>query len=265
MSARVCALRSGSSGNAIFVECGKTALLIDAGINGKTAAKALCDLAFDPCQLSGMLITHEHSDHIAGVGVLARRYRLPIYVNMETYSAMHDQIGRVEPDLINIIVPGQEYVLGDIAFNCFDISHDTVRPVGYRIKTAAGDISVCTDTGTVSEELLTELEGSRAVFIEANYDEDMLATGSYPFFLKRRISGVRGHLSNNDSAEVIRKLIRTGTQQFVLSHLSKDNNMPELASLTVRQHLQQDGISYDNDAIISVAARYSTSKPIHLV
>ncbi len=264
MSARICALRSGSSGNAVFVESGSTALLVDAGINGKTVARALSDLDFDPCKLSGMLITHEHSDHIAGVGVLARRYKLPIYVNMETYLAMHDQIGKIDADLINIIMPGQEYVLGDLAFSCFDISHDTVRPVGYRIKTKSGDVSVCTDTGIVSDELLSRLEGSRALFIEANYDDDMLQTGSYPFFLKRRISGERGHLSNSDSAEVIRRLIRAGTENFVLSHLSKDNNMPELASLTVRQHLLEDGISYDKDAVISIAARYNTSMPIRL-
>ena len=264
MPARICALRSGSSGNAVFVESGNTSLLVDAGINGKTVAQALNDLDFDPCRLSGMLITHEHSDHIAGVGVLARRYMLPIYVNMETYLAMHDLIGKIDTDLVNIVVPGQEYVIGDLSFSCFDISHDTVRPVGYRIRTDAGDISVCTDTGVVSDQLLSHLEGSRALFIEANYDDDMLQTGSYPYFLKRRISGERGHLSNSDSAEVIRRLIRAGSEYFVLSHLSKDNNMPELAALTVRQHLIGDGISYDKDAVISIAARYNTSRPICL-
>src|SRR5690554_372761 len=124
MAARICALRSGSSGNAVFVESGDTAVLVDAGINGITVERALCDLDFDPRCLSGMLITHEHSDHIAGVGVLARRYQLPVYVNMETYAAMHDYIGKINPDLINIIVPEKEYTIGDLAFSCFDISHD---------------------------------------------------------------------------------------------------------------------------------------------
>lgn len=264
MLARICALRSGSSGNAVFIESGSTALLVDAGINGKTVAKALSDLDFDPRDLNGILITHEHSDHIAGVGVLARRYHLPIFVNMETYMAMYDQIGKIDENLVNIIDPGKDYAIGDLAFRCFDISHDTVRPVGYRVKTAAGDVSVCTDTGFVSSQLMAELAGSKAVFIESNYDDDMLQTGGYPYFLKRRISGERGHLSNSDSAEVIRRLIRAGSEYFVLSHLSKDNNIPELASLTVRQHLQEDGISYDKDAAISVAARYSTSVPIQL-
>ncbi|MDD3504299.1 MAG: MBL fold metallo-hydrolase [Eubacteriales bacterium] len=264
MATRVCALRSGSSGNAVFVENGSTSILIDAGVNGITIERALHDLEYDPRDLSAVLITHEHSDHIAGVGVLARRYKLPIYVNMETYAAMYDQIGKVDPDLINIVVPEQEYAFGDLAFTSFDISHDTVRPVGYRIRTDHGDVAVCTDTGEISSGLLDNLKGCRAVFIEANYDEDMLEQGAYPYFLKKRISGNRGHLSNRDSAEAIRHLINAGTEKFVLSHLSKDNNIPELAALTVKHYLRETGISYDHDAQISIASRYSTSCPLVL-
>lgn len=262
MITRVCALRSGSSGNSIFLESGKTSVLVDAGINGRTVEKALSDLCFDPKAINGILITHEHRDHIAGVGVLSRRYKIPIYVNLQTYMAMHDQIGKIDPELINIIEPDKNCEIGDISFRCFATSHDCDNPVGYRISTSAGDVAICTDTGRVSEEMLIAASGSRVIFIEANYDEDMLLTGPYPYFLKKRISGEKGHLSNDDSARAIISLAETGSEQFVLSHLSQDNNMPYLALQTIRNLMSEYNNSLLDTVGLSVAKRYMTSVPI---
>lgn len=264
METRVCALRSGSSGNAIFLESGKTALLVDAGVNGRTVESALADLCFDPRLISGILVTHEHRDHIAGVGVLSRRYKIPIHVNLQTYLAMHDQIGKVDPALIRIIESGKSFELGDVSFTCFETSHDCDNPVGYRISTSAGDVTICTDTGKVTEEMLVSAAGSKVVFIEANYDDDMLSNGPYPYFLKKRISGDKGHLSNTACASAIISLAQKGSSSFVLSHLSRDNNMPSIALQTIRNSLAEHS-NYLAEAVrISVAHRYATSDSIVL-
>lgn len=264
METRVCALRSGSSGNAIFVESGHTAILVDAGVNGKTIERALADLDVCPRRIQAMLITHEHRDHIAGAGVLARRYGIPIHVNLETYQAMQGLIGKVDPSLIHIIEPDRSYSIGDICFSGFDTSHDSGHPLGYRIQTSCGDVTVCTDTGVATPEMIQAAAGSKLVFIEANYDDDMLDTGPYPYFLKKRIKGSRGHLSNADCACVVASLLNHGTRHFVLSHLSRDNNLPELALQTIRQSLSMLGADAVTDTWLTVAKRYATSEPISL-
>jgi phosphoribosyl 1,2-cyclic phosphodiesterase len=261
---RVCALRSGSSGNAIFVASGQTRLLIDAGVPGRDVEQALQEIGEDPRQLSGILVTHEHSDHVSGVGVLMRRYHLPLYTNRATWLAMRNTLGKIDETCVHAIETGRPFEVGDLAVSGFATSHDAAESLAFRIETGHGAVTVCTDLGWPEPTLLASIAGSRLIFIEANYDPAMLAAGHYPPHLKRRIAGDHGHLSNDDSARTIMHLLQRGTEQFVLSHLSRENNYPELAYLTVRNHLQEQGARIDHDLQVTLARRYEVSQPIDL-
>lgn len=258
----LCALRSGSSGNAVFVGSERTRLLIDAGVCARTLEQALNEIDTRADQLDAILVTHEHSDHIAGVGVMMRRYHLPLYVTAATWQAMQQAVGRHDPALVHIMEAGQHWQIGDLEIHSFPTPHDAVDSVGYRIGGDDGSVSVLTDLGHVSESLLTAVYGSRAVLIEANYDLSMLMAGRYPYALKKRISGDHGHLSNEACAEAIHRLIERGTEHVQLGHLSRDNNYPELAMLTVQQILSESGIRPDQDMTLQVARRFAVSQPL---
>lgn len=260
----VCPLRSGSSGNAVLVSGLSTHILIDAGVSCCAIEQALHAIGHNAAALSALLVTHEHSDHISGVGVLMRRYRLPVYLNQDTWLAMRSTIGRVDESLIHIVEREQVFSVGDFAIQSFATPHDAVAPVGYRVQTGSGDITVMTDIGEMTEALIAQAAGSRVVLIEANYDPSMLMAGPYPAALKKRVSGSMGHLSNEACAQAVGELLRQGTDQFILSHLSKENNYPELALLTVGRHLNNIQARPGKDARISVARRFAVSDPIWL-
>ncbi len=257
-----CALRSGSSGNAIFVGNGQTRLVIDAGVCCRTMEQALAEIGESADRLDGILITHEHTDHIAGVGVLMRRYRVPLYVNAATWQAMSRLIGPVDENLIRLIDCDQPLSIGDLGLTCFRTPHDAVASVGYRIDTPTGSVAVFTDIGSLQENLLETVAGCRTIYIEANYDHTMLMAGSYPAMLKKRIAGQYGHLSNEDCATAVCRLLAHGTSHFVLSHLSKDNNYPELAQLTVNSRLEMIGAKAGRDLSVAVARRFAVSEPV---
>ncbi len=261
-SVKTCALRSGSSGNAIFVGNQKTRLLIDAGVCCRTIEQSLREIGESAANLNGILVTHEHTDHIAGVGVLMRRYRIPLYVNQGTWLAMRSTIGPVDEDLVRPISAGQPTDIGDLAITSFATPHDAADSVGYRIETNAGAVAVFTDIGELQEGLLQAVFGCKAVYIEANYDQGMLMAGSYPAMLKRRISGRFGHLSNDDCALAVCRLLEHGTNRFVLSHISKDNNFPELAQLTVNSKLHETGARPGQDFCLGIAQRFVLSEPV---
>jgi len=258
---RLCALRSGSSGNAIFLGNRETRLLIDAGICARSVEQSLAEIDESASDLDALLVTHEHSDHIAGIGVMMRRYRLPLYVNSATWLAMQKTIGKVDPELVHLISPGEQLAIGDFAVTSFSTPHDAVDPVGYRVETDRGVFAVLTDLGHAETQLLQHVAGSLAVLIEANYDPMMLMAGKYPYFLKQRISGGQGHLSNEDCGRAMIQLIKWGTKHFQLAHLSKDNNYPELAMLTVEQMLAETGAKTGLDYTLSIARRYAVSQP----
>jgi phosphoribosyl 1,2-cyclic phosphodiesterase len=260
----ICPLRSGSSGNAVWIGGAGTRVLIDAGIPCRTLEAALAELGEQAEQLDALLITHEHSDHVAGVGALLRRYRIPLYVNQATWSAMQPAVGRIDTGLLHLIDEQQNVAIGRFTIASFATPHDSVASVGYRIRTPEGDVSLMTDIGQMNEPLLDQATGSRLVLIEANYDPFLLQAGSYPAMLKRRVSGDLGHLSNQDCAGSISRLRARGTDRFVLAHLSKENNYPELALLTVGNRLRSDGFEPGRDVAIAVARRFAVSEPICL-
>ncbi len=259
---KTCALRSGSSGNSIFISSGNTRLLVDAGVGARTLETALSEIDENAANLNGILVTHEHTDHIAGIGVLMRRYKVPVYANQETWLAMRRTVGKIDDSLVRIIETGKSSEIGDLSLSSFYTPHDAVASVGYRIETPQGAVSVFTDVGSLQDDLLAAVAGSRIIFIEANYDLAMLMGGGYPAMLKQRISSDFGHLSNDDCATAVCRLLDTGTEQFVLSHISKDNNFPELALLTVNNRLAAFGAKAKQDLRIGIAQRYSVSLPV---
>ena len=250
-------LYSGSSGNCALVRDGDTTLLVDMGCSCKRTLGALYELGFAASDLSGILITHEHSDHVSGLMTFLKHYHVPVYGAPRTleYLRAHD----VVPDCaqLNDLTRGEPVSMGALSFRCFGTSHDSVDCLGYRFSLSTGsDIAVATDLGFVSEQVHDALRGCALVALESNYDEERLRNGPYPYYLKNRIRSNTGHLSNTDSANTAAQLVQEGAQRLVLMHLSKENNEPELAETCCRSACENAGIS-DSDVHVHVAPRYT--------
>ncbi len=248
-------LRSSSRGNAALVYAEDTKILVDCGVSGKVAASALADIDVKPEELSGIVVTHEHTDHIAGIGVMMRRYNLPVWANRKTWMAMSGQIGCVDESLIKIFDDNQSFEIGNIGVSPFSIPHDAACPVGYSFVRDNEKVSVATDIGELKKELFVALKGSNTVLLEANHDINMLEIGRYPLPLKRRIRGRLGHLSNDDAGKAAEFLVKLGTEKILLGHLSEENNYPELAMQTVMCVLKDAGIKIGTDVLMGVAGR----------
>ena len=252
-----CSLFSGSSGNSIFISGGNTNILIDAGRPAKYIEEELANIDVAPEDIDAILVTHEHTDHMAGVGPMARRYKIPVYTNEPTWEARLPKLGTVKTRTHHFCTTGSKCVIGDMAITSFATPHDAVESVGYVVETDKGRVAVCTDLGEMTPDILETLGRSQLVFLESNYDENMLMNGTYPWHLKQRIRGGRGHLSNDLTTEAAASLVETGVSNIVLSHLSKENNFPALAELTVTQGLAERGIKVQRDFELYVAPRYS--------
>ena len=251
-----CPLYSGSSGNALFCQYGNTRLLVDAGKSGRTIEEALKGIGADIRSLSGVLITHEHSDHISGAGVLARKYHLPIYATRETWYAMEGKIGKIPPDTMQVIEADRDFWLGDIGVVPFSIPHDAADPVGFRLYGGNLSVSTATDLGVFSRDVYDHIAGSTLVLLESNHDPDMLrANPQYSAALKARILGDHGHLSNEACSEALLRLISSGTTHVILGHLSGENNTPGLARRVSTQVLEREGIRLQQDVELEVALR----------
>lgn len=233
---RVCSIASGSSGNCIYAGSENSHVLIDAGISGKRIEAGLETLDLKPEELQGILVTHEHSDHIKGLGVLARRYGLPIYATAGTigYMKAHESLGKVEESLYQIIQPNTEFQMGDLSVTALPTSHDAAEPVAYKIKHQKKSMAVMTDLGCYDDFLVDKLQGLDVLLLEANHDIHMLQAGSYPYYLKRRILGDKGHLSNELSGQLLGKVLHDDFKKVFLGHLSQENNLPELAFEAVK-------------------------------
>ena len=254
-----CPLYSGSSGNALFCQYGETRLLIDAGKPGKAITEALDSIGVKPETISGMLITHEHTDHIAGAGVMARKYGLPIYATPGTWRGIGDKIGKVNPDLKREIAPGKEFFLGDIGVAPFSIPHDAAQPVGFRLWGGSLSISTATDLGVFTDSVYDHIAGSSLVLLESNHDPELLRTNPhYAPSLKQRILGNLGHLSNDACAQALLRLIAGGTGHVILGHLSGENNTPSLARRVSETALSREGIEPGRDVLLQVALRDQT-------
>lgn len=258
---RTSALRSGSSGNSILVSTDQSSVLVDAGITGKGLANALKDLDESPDKLKGILITHEHSDHISGLGVILRRFKIPFFINKKTLKKVLPELGNFDPDLIRIIRADETFQVDDLEIMAFPISHDAAAPVGYTISSELGSIGVCTDLGCTDEGVYKALADSKLCYLEANYDQELLRMGSYPLKLKERIASHHGHLSNDESGIACIRLLEQGTEKIILSHLSQENNFPHLALLTVNDALTEAGAKEGLDYRLTAARRYDVSEP----
>lgn len=248
-------LVSGSSGNSTFVNYKSTNILVDCGMSGKSLEKHLNDLGVLPTDLNAILVTHEHIDHISGIGVVARRYNLPVYATEQTHLAM--DLGKISDENLVIIEPDRPFEIGDIQVNAFNIPHDAAAPVGYRFFCGNKKVSVATDIGIMTSELFEGIAGSEEIVLEANHDIEMLVSGTYPERLKRRILSDFGHLANDASAKTVVNLVKRGTKKLMLAHLSTENNTPKLAYDTVNSALCEIGAS--NDVILKVANRYEVT------
>ena len=239
-----------------------TSLLVDIGVNGKEIQTALQAIDESIMEVDGILLTHEHVDHMRGVGVVMRKHKIPLYVNQATWDRMQTlTIGAIPDNLVHIIRSDSEFEIGDMSIRSFRTPHDAVESVGYRITADNRSVSIFTDIGEIKNELLAHVCGSDTIFIESNYDYEMLWNGPYPWFLKKRIHGAHGHLSNMDCAQTIGALLEKGTSRFVLSHLSKENNSPEIALRTTTQFLTEMGARTGKDFEIQVARRSEPSIP----
>lgn len=259
---RLCSIASGSSGNCIYVGSEATHLLIDTGISGKRVEQGLKELELSPRDLDGILITHEHADHISGLGVLARKYELPIYATEGTIRAMLEggSLGKVEEELFHPVKEDEKLILKDLTINPMRISHDAAQPVAYRISYGNKKVGICTDLGAYNDYTVECLKGMDALLLEANHDVNMLQVGPYPYYLKQRILGDRGHLSNENSGRLLCRILHDGLRTVLLGHLSKENNLPELAYESVRMEINMDENPYKaGDFDIRVAKRSEVS------
>ena len=246
-------IRSGSRGNSILVYTEKTRILIDCGISGKTVEGGMKKIGIAPSELSAVLITHEHNDHISGVGVMTRRYNLPVFANEKTWVAMSSCIGKIKEENKRIFENKEKFRLGDIEVTPFKISHDAADPVGYSFEGEGKKISIATDIGMLEKSLFRAVKGSNAVLLESNHDRNMLEISNYPLPLKQRIRSDKGHLSNEEAGYAAKLLYKMGTKKIMLGHLSRENNYPLLARQTVENILSEAGIDSQKDIILSVA------------
>ena len=263
----LCAVASGSSGNCICVGDDNTHVLIDAGISGKRIENGLHEFDLKANEMQGILVTHEHSDHIAGIGVLARRYGIPIFSTRGTIEAIKNKksVGEIDESLFQVITPGKRFSIGDLIFKPISISHDAADPVAYKVSNEKKSVAVITDLGNYNQALVDELQGLDALLLEANHDIKMLQMGPYPYPLKQRILGDRGHLSNERSGQLLSDLLHDNFGTVLLGHLSKENNYEELAYEAVRLEITMGDTPYKaEDFPMKVARRDTVSDRIRV-
>lgn len=262
---KFCSIASGSSGNCIFTGSAGTSVLIDAGVSGRRIEQGLNALDLTTRDIDGILVTHEHSDHIKGLGVLARRYAIPIYGTPGTLRAISDMpnIGKIPKELLHPVHTDEPFVLGDLTVKPFKISHDAAEPCGYRIEHNGKSAAVATDMGCYSEYTVQCLSGLDVLLLESNHDVRMLEAGRYPYYLKRRILGEKGHLSNETSGQLLGHVLHDGMREIFLGHLSKENNYEALAYETVSDEITLGDNPYTSkDFRITIAHRDRISEAV---
>ncbi len=258
---------SGSSGNCIYIGSDETHILIDAGISCKRILESLSQVGLSPEDISAVVITHEHNDHIKGLDVLARKLNLPLYATEGTIKKLRetDFPEDYPPELFKPVSPDVYFSIGDLELLPFSVSHDAADPVGYRVRNGKKQVGIATDMGVFSQYTIDHLQGLNAVLLEANHDINMLLTGRYPYYLKMRILSDRGHLSNENAGQLINAVLNDSMQAIMLGHLSKENNYEALAYEAVRLEIEQgDGPYRADDFPIMIAHRDTMSEIIYL-
>jgi len=255
MAIKFCSLSSGSSGNCQYIETDNTRILIDAGFSGKKIESLLSSIGVNPSTIDGILVTHEHIDHTLGVGILSRRYNIPIYANSNTWVGMNTIIKSIKDENTKIFKTNSKFEIRDIDIHPINVFHDALEPVGYIIYNGNTKISVITDTGWINDSIRDEIRNSNLYYIESNHDVKMLREGSYPWALKQRIMSTHGHLSNADAGVVLGDVLSGNQEIVLLAHLSQDNNLPHLAYNTVRESILSQGLDVDNDISLGMSYR----------
>ena len=248
-------LLSGSTGNCSIVSDGSTTLLTDCGLSASHLDSLLGAVGISPLDITAILITHEHTDHIKGAGVVSRKYGLPVFATCGTHSAMLK--ARIADENIMNVYPDKDFEIGSIGIRAFSIPHDAAEPVGYNFFLGGKKLSVATDIGYMNSYILDHIKGSTAVILESNHDIEMLKNGRYPEQLKRRILGNFGHLSNRDAADTALTLLKSGTRHIMLAHLSADNNTPRTAIMETANLAAENGFTPGKDFSLSVANRFT--------
>lgn len=230
-------LASGSKGNSIYISTGQTSVLIDAGLSGVEIERRMASQKISVSEIDAIIVSHEHSDHIKGVGILARKHKLPVFISSKTKKAADVQLGRV--DLINLFSCGCEFAINGLVIRPFSTSHDADDPAGFTISSGSKKIGIATDLGIATAMVKQHLKGCDCVVLEANHDLRMLEDGPYPWPLKQRIKSRTGHLSNDSSRELLMEVLHDGMSHVILAHLSETNNTPEKALTAVTQRLDR--------------------------
>lgn len=259
---KFCSLYSGSSGNSSLIQTENTKILIDVGESAKKITDALNSINIDPTGIDAILITHEHSDHIKGISTFSKKYNIPVYANKETWDCLKQHKEKLDEENIKYF-SFNKFNIGDLSIVPFSIPHDAANPCGFNVYHKDKKISIATDIGHMTNEIVENLTNSSFVLLEANYDLNVLKCSRYPYPLKQRISGPNGHLSNDVAGKTISYLANHGLKTVMLGHLSKENNFPELAYKTVVEHLIENNINNDSFKL-SVADRYNVSPIIDI-
>lgn len=255
-------IASGSSGNCIFVGTEESGILIDAGISMKRIREGLEAEGLSLDRIQAIFITHEHTDHISGLGPVLRKVPIPVYATGETIEAIWTKsaMNGVSEDLFHAVDTGRSFQFRDLEILPVSISHDAANPVCYTLQAEGKKIGIATDMGCYTSEIVDHLKDCDSLLLEANHDINLLQVGSYPYSLKMRILGERGHLSNDASARLIQELLHPGLQYILLGHLSKENNFPELAYRTVAYELEQNPVWSTMETELLVANRQEPTK-----
>lgn len=257
-SLEFCVLASGSRGNAIYVSGGATSVLVDAGLSGVEIERRMVRRGLSAADLDAVLVTHEHGDHVRGVGVLARRYRIPVFMTPDAARAADGKLGRL-PELRHFRA-GEAFPLGGLTIHPFATTHDAADPVGFTLAAHGRRLGIATDLGIVTNLVRHHLRDCAAVILEANHDPDMLMNGPYPWHLKQRVRGRSGHLSNAEARDLLLDISHDRLRHVILGHLSEENNRPELALRTVREAMDARG----RTARVSAAGQAEGSERVRL-
>lgn len=260
---KFCSLYSGSTGNSLFVESDNAKILIDTGVSAKKIVDGLNSIGKDASDIDAILVTHEHSDHIQSLGTISKKFNIPVYANKKTWDAMPKQSCKIDSCNIKHFNNDEKFEIGDLVIHPFSIPHDAAAPCGFNFFLNNEKISIATDLGHMTNSIISSLEGSKFLMLEANYDPEVLKCSKYPYMLKTRIAGPNGHLSNNLAGKTVAHLINCGLENVTLGHLSKENNFPELAYRTVLEELELSNFS--KDAVnLSIANRDCPSDVIEI-
>ena len=264
---RFTSIASGSSGNVSYIGTEETHILVDAGVTMKAINEGLGTLSLSLKDISAIFITHEHIDHIRALGTISRKYGIPVYGTLETLREvlLTKSLGAVDRELLHPVLPDRSLQVGDLQVLPFSIDHDAANPCAYRIEDGKHRVAVATDLGHFDNYICEHLSQLDAMLVEANHDLRMLETGPYPMALKRRILSDHGHLSNDNAGKMLNQILHDGIRHIFLGHLSKENNLPELALQTVQREIDAAEHGYHaGDFDITVAARSHVSELVEL-